>query len=144
MYYAPNGDYGRFLENRLHDAMKIKFDNIYTERQLIRNYGYNASSIDFLIITNDIVICIQTKWKKSRRRENKSVYNFLDSITYLKNYGLYENKIWYGIWASRRDPFLDNKKLMKTVNVECYSCFDSIDDLVSGTVKKCTAICYSN
>ena len=134
-------DEGRILEHLLYNEIRNSYENIYTEKQLIQNFGFQASSIDFLIIKNNIVICIQTKWKKSRRKENKGVHNFLDSITYLKTTDLFKNKLLHGIWASRRDPFLDNKKLMKILNVHCYSCYDSMEGLISGTKNICSNIC---
>jgi hypothetical protein len=129
-----NNYIGHHLENEL--LKKIisigKFDDIYTERDLIKMYGFCASSIDFVLVRNSELIFIQMKWRRTRRRENKGINNFLKSVEYLcEIFG--RDKYSFGIWSSRIEPFEDNKCKLLESKIYSVNCFDNIENLVIKT-----------
>lgn len=130
-----NNDIGQLFEYKMMKrliSMNL-FDEIYTENDLIHQFGFLASSIDFMLIRQDTIIFVQCKYRLSRRRENHGVDNFLKSIDYVTR-NMDKTKCSFGIWASRRQPFEDNIIRLKDHNVSTVVCFDDMDSLVSKTM----------
>jgi hypothetical protein len=126
-------NHGFILEKVFYEEVSKFTSLIYTEKELKRMYGWDATSIDFLIICDNSVIAIQTKYRKSRRRENKYIANFIKSLNFIKNMKLYDDKKWSGIWVSRRIPFEDNIELLKINDIICSSHYESSEGLVNIT-----------
>lgn len=129
-------NFGYFLEDRLFAELKDLelFDEILVEDFLLKRWGWSASGVDQLLIIGDYAIAIQTKWRKTRRREDRFINNFLTSLDFtLKKSG---KKLLFGLWVSRREPFEDNLEKLTAKNVQAISCFDSIDHLVKLTKDK--------
>lgn len=125
---------GQVLENEMFSKLKVlPIKALYTERDLIKEYGFNASSVDFLVEFENFDIFIQTKYLKSRRRESSHIKRFLNSIQVIKSD--MQNKCFYGIWVSRCKPFDDNITYLKSNNVAVISCYESIPELVNQTIK---------
>lgn len=123
---------GPELEGKIYNILEsLNLGHIKHEKDLIAHYGYNASSVDFLIELAEGIIIIQTKWKGSKRREDKDIRNFLRSFDYLRQ--IYENRynkpVLFGLWVSRLEPFDDNRQRLGNINVHAISCFESIDVL---------------
>jgi hypothetical protein len=108
------------------------FDEIYTENDLINQFGFNASSIDFMLICKNKIIFIQCKYRLSRRRENHGINNFLNSIEFVLNI-IGKDKYTFGVWASRRPPFNDNITRLENRKVFTVVFFDNMDTLVDET-----------
>ena len=125
---------GQVLENEMFSKLRLlPVEAIYTERELIKEYGFDASSVDFLVEFEKFGIFIQTKYLKSRRRESCHIKRFLNSIQVIKSD--MKNKCFYGIWVSRCKPFDDNITYLKSNNVAVISCYESIPELVNQTIK---------
>jgi hypothetical protein len=129
-----NNYIGRYLEDQL--LKKIisigEFDEIYTERDLIKGFGFRASSIDFMLTRKNQMIFIQLKWRKTRRRENHGINNFLNSVEYLTNI-LGRDKYSFGVWSSRIEPFEDNKSKLRAMKIYSINSIDNIQSLVEKT-----------
>jgi hypothetical protein len=115
--------------------MSMTLGCIIGEKELITKYGNPASSVDFLIELDNGIITIQTKWKGSKRRENKDIHKFLKSTEYLTQIykERYEKDLVFGLWISRLEPFEDNKSVLVDKKIHSISCFESIDFLVMKT-----------
>lgn len=109
------------------------FDEIYTENDLINQFGFHASSIDFMLVCKSKVIFIQCKYRLSRRRENHGVDNFLKSIDYVTG-RVGKEKYSFGVWASRRPPFDDNIARLQNRKVFPVVRFDDMESLVDETM----------
>lgn len=109
------------------------FDEIFTENDLINQFGFSASSIDFMLVHKNKIIFIQCKYRLSRRRENHGINNFLKSIDHVSNI-IGKDKYSFGIWASRRPPFDDNIVRLNTRQVFTVVCFDDMETLVHETI----------
>jgi hypothetical protein len=110
-----------------------KFEQILYETELKKRYGWNASSVDMLIIYGDTLIFTQCKWRVSRRRESLDIAKFLNSAKHISQFFGTDFKV-YGLWVSRREPFSDNKELLKKENMCSISNFDSMDKLADAVV----------
>lgn len=124
-------NYGYILEDLIIDKVKsdksLCFDNIMLEKSLIKTYGPQSSGIDFLFIHNNRALGVQVKTRRTRRKENLYVDNFLKSLSFM------EQKLGItidGLWATRVAPFDDNKLKMEMKNVLCISCYDSMYELI--------------
>lgn len=124
-------NFGYYLENKLYAHIKSLdlFDDIIVEDQLRKELGWDASGVDHLIIYKDFIIPIQTKWRKTRRKETLFINNFLHSLDYICT-KLQDKRFLFGLWVSRREPFEDNKEHLLGRNILPVSCFNSIDELV--------------
>lgn len=111
------------------------FDDVIHEEFLRKQWGWAASGVDHLVVLGDYVIPIQTKWRKSRRRENLGVDNFLKSVEFTLNKT--GKQMLFGLWVSKIQPFSDNMQRLEKKNIICVSDVNSIDCLVS---KACYAI----
>lgn len=132
MCFSEKLNRGPELEDKIFNVLQsLKLGHIKHEKDLIAHYGYNASSVDFLIELDDGIIIIQTKWKGSKRREDKDIRNFLRSFDYLTQIyeKRYNKQVLFGLWVSRLEPFDDNRRRLRKINVHSISCFDSIDVL---------------
>lgn len=109
------------------------FKTVLHENDIRKKWGWNLSSIDFWLETESYIILVQTKWRKTRRKETKGVNNFLRSLTVAKQ--IANKKITFCLWVARREPFEDLISILETNNVYCISSYDSIDKLVSKTIE---------
>lgn len=108
------------------------FEDILLEKDLIRLHGWECASIDHLLVLQNYIIPVQTKWVKTKRRETHAVMNFLKSVKVIQK--IYQKPVLFGIWCSRMTPFEDNQELMKSMKVICVSCFHDMDNLIQQTV----------
>jgi hypothetical protein len=125
---------GLVLENELLEKLKClpNVIRIYTEKELTKLYGWDASSVDFMIEFNNYTILIQTKYLKTRRKENFHINKFVKSINYLKK--VHNLNLFYGIWVCRIHPFDDNISYLHSNRTDVVSCFESINLLVNKTI----------
>lgn len=135
--FFPNDskNLGYFLEYKLYKSIEDLqiFDEILSEDNLKKQWGWSAAGVDQLLVIGDYVIAIQMKWRCTRRRENNGIENFLNSLDYtLSKCG---KRLLFGLWVSRLEPFDDNKKKLSSRNIYTISYFDSIDGLVFKTTK---------
>lgn len=119
------------------------FDEIHHETELTRMYGWDASSIDYMLVYKNKIIVVQTKWRKTRRREDAGIQKFVRSINYMKDHivDLDEKKQFYGLWVSRREPFEDNIRYLGSHNVSCVSNFNSMASAAKEMVSALNMIC---
>jgi hypothetical protein len=125
---------GKLLENKIQDGLKGLglFDEILHEDDLRRTCGWDASSVDHLLVIGDFMIPIQDKWCNTRRRETKNIARFLQSVYYVSD--KIQKKVLFGAWVSRIEPFEDNKEMLMQHKIITVSCYHSIDDLVTKVV----------
>jgi hypothetical protein len=131
---------GYILENELFEKLKaLPAKKIYTEKQLTELYGWDASSVDFMIEFSNYTLFIQTKFLNTRRRENHHINNFIKSLNHIKK----EHNVssLHGIWVCRIDPFDDNIRYLNMNKTDVVSCFESINDLVDKTMNHIISIC---
>jgi hypothetical protein len=124
---------GRELEGRLLLDLRQEYGaNVYSEQELTKLYGWNASSVDFLIETEDHLIFMQVKYLATRRRESIQINKFISSIKHIRM-SLPEHslkKTMIGVWVCKLYPFGDNVKLLENYNIKVVSSFESIDTLI--------------
>jgi hypothetical protein len=135
MKHKHDTNCGKILEDSLLNNLKIsslKANNIYTEKQLTNIYGWDASSVDFMIEYNNFTIFIQTKFLKSRRKESCHIQKFIKSVNHINNKKI--NTPYIGLWVCRIHPFDDNVDFLKSNNSFVISSFDSINSLVNKTI----------
>ena len=127
---------GRVFEQRFYDRLKTLdgYDSIYEERDLRKMFGWDCVAVDFLVVKGDLAIAIQTKYKKTRRREDKFIGNFINSIDSVLKYA--NKDLLAGFWVSRIKPFDDNIEYMSNRNIHCVSNFDNMDYLIDDATKK--------
>lgn len=109
------------------------FEQVIHERDLVALCGWQSSSIDLLIILGEYMIPIQLKWRRSRRRENHGICNFMKSIQHVQ--GMLGKSVLFGVWSSRMQPFDDNQQMMSANKVICVSHFDDINGLADKTIQ---------
>lgn len=134
---------GYELEDKLHMRLKLIPMSglvLYTEKELTKLYGWMASSVDFLIETQDKMIFIQVKYLSTRRKESVKINKFLSSMRYIREHR--STKPVYGLWVSKLHPFEDNEDLLNKCNVRIVSCFESMDILIDKTLR--TVISVAN
>lgn len=124
---------GLFLEGRMFHAFQSMniFKSIKYEDELIKLFGFQASSIDYMLETCEGLIVVQLKWSGTRRRENHAISNFIKSMEFIKH--KLSKPIIFGVWASRVEPFEDNRELLREKKVFTISHYDDIDVLVQKT-----------
>lgn len=127
-------NFGKHLEEKLYERLLELgyFQTIADEEHLKRLWGWKAASVDYLLEISGMVIMIQCKWRRSRRRENKGINNFLGSVEYIKNKN--DKPLLFGLWISRVDPFEDNIEVLNNKHIICVSEFNSIDWLVDKAI----------
>ena len=131
---------GYILENELFEKLKsLPAKKIYTEKQLTELYGWDASSVDFMIEFPNYTLFIQTKFLNTRRRENHHISNFIKSINHIKKRHNIDSL--HGMWVCRIHPFEDNIKYLTKNKTDVVSCFDSINELVNKTMNHINTIC---
>lgn len=128
-------NYGRLFEKRIWASLKQldNIDKIYDENQIRKAFGWQAVGVDFLICKGDFIIAIQTKYKKTRRREDHGIQNFIKSLDYILEKS--NKKLLVGLWISRIKPFDDNISYMLSKNIECIYNFDCMDTLVDSALQ---------
>ena len=125
-------NFGYIFENIIHDKLKNLecFDEILYEKELKKRWGWEASSVDYLLIYDNNIILIQVKWRKTRRRESVHIHNFIKSINHIMN-ALTNKNMVMGLWISRREPFEDNKEFLSKHNIRCIYDFHSMNKIAS-------------
>lgn len=139
MYDTNRHNFGKVLEDVLFEKLQNigVLQKIEHEDILKRKWGWRAASVDYMLELDNFIILIQCKWRRSRRRENKGISNFLESVQYIKN--IYKGKeVLFGMWISRINPFDDNVQTLWTHNIVCVSEYDSIDWLVEKSIQMLT------
>lgn len=116
------------------------FDEIVYEKELASKFGWDAAGIDYLLTHNDKMILVQVKWRKSRRRENLGIHNFMKAIDHVVDLTK-DKKYAFGLYISRRKPFNDNIEQLSCKKVHCLSDFNSMDGLASLTTKFLEQMC---
>lgn len=129
-------NYGRLLEVKLHSHLAALglFDQILHEDELRKNCGWDASSVDHVLVIGDYMIPIQEKWRNTRRRETKNMTRFIQSVYFVSE--KMHKKVLFGAWVSRIEPFDDNKEMLQRHKIMSISCYTSIDELVAKVVKE--------
>lgn len=129
---------GYELEDKLHSTLKSTYGaNVFREKELTKLYGWMASSVDFLVETQDNLVFIQVKYLSTRRKESVKVQKFISSIQHISQYlpqRLLDKQIT-GLWVCKLLPFNDNQELLHTYNVRVVSCFDCMETLIRNTLK---------
>lgn len=125
---------GYLFEHVIFEKLKSMdlFDEIHYEKELIKRYGWNACSIDYLLVYKDTYIVIQLKWVKTKRRETHAINNFIKSVEYLRTL-FNTKKMICGLWVSRRKPFQDNEFNLNNRNIFCVSEFDNMSKAADQT-----------
>lgn len=108
------------------------FKEIKYENDLKREHGWALISIDFLLVADNGLVPVQIKYRRSRRRENHGIENFISSLEHLSK--CYKDPVLFGMWVSRLKPFEDNQERLQKHKVFCIDCYDSIDGLVKAAV----------
>jgi len=125
---------GYEVENHFYDSIKkCSLFEIKSEIQLKKQYGWAFTGIDYLLITNDGIIPIQIKYRKTRRKEDHFINNFLKSVDELRT--IYDKPILFGLWISRILPFLDNQSLLQSRKVDCVSYFYDSKVLIEKSIE---------
>jgi hypothetical protein len=125
-------NFGYIFESILFERLKSLnlFDEIYYETDLRKKWGFDAASVDYLLVYKNNVIMLQVKWRKTRRKENAHIQNFIKSINHISRF-IDDKTMLFGLWVSRRQPFDDNKYYMKNHNIYCISDFNSMTKLAN-------------
>jgi hypothetical protein len=126
------------LEDRLHTELRRVYgESLLTEKDLTRQHGWHASSVDFLIETDEHLIFIQVKYLNTRRKESVQINKFLKSIEHIRGQldGHTKTKECKGMWVARLHPFQDNENLLRSCNIQVISCLDSMEALISKTMQ---------
>lgn len=134
MHDTNRHNFGKLLEDVLFDKLKKLgiIQRISHEDILKRQWGWRAASVDYMLELNNFMILVQCKWRRSRRRENKGINNFLESIKFIQD--RHEKPLLFGMWVSRINPFDDNVEVLNSHNIYCVSDYDSIDWLAEKSV----------
>lgn len=135
---------GYLFEQVLLDRIKSMgiFEEIHYETDLRKRWGWHMSSIDYLMVyQNKIIVVIQAKWRRTRRRENAAVQNFIRSIEYVKR--CYQSYKLIGLWVSRMVPFEDNQCNLQSYNVYCVSNDNDMANLANSMQQKLNAMLTS-
>ena len=134
---------GRLFEKRIYEELLSLrsngyLDYVYDENDLRKKYGWESVGVDFLLVRGDSCIAIQTKYCKTRRREDDAIRKFIESLDHvLKNVKLH---LICGFWISRMKPFDDNMTYMENRNIRCIYEFDSMDTLIHNSIHEIRAI----
>jgi hypothetical protein len=93
------------LEKDLHQKLQSneKYE-CYTETEIKRKYGKHFQGIDNLVIIDDIQICIQCKWEKSKPNYKHVCYFAEQTLLIHNKCRVKRNVKTYGIFASKK-PF---------------------------------------
>lgn len=130
---------GRLMELKLYESIERSLSHIRIlhESQLRQLYGWDSSGIDFLIEYENGIVPIQCKYRKTRRREDYGIRNFLKSIVFIQEH--HPKPILFGLWVSRITPFDDNRAILCNNNIYSVSNFSSMEvlaDCVINTITK--------
>ena len=125
-------NFGYIFESILYERLKSLnlFDEIYYETDLRKKWGFDAASVDYLLVYKNNVIMLQVKWRKTRRKENAHIQNFIKSINHISHF-INDKTMLFGLWISRRQPFDDNLYYMSNHNIYCISDFNSMTKLAN-------------
>ena len=127
---------GRIFEKKIYNELtKLKgIDRIYDENDLRKRYGWDSIGVDFLLVRKNYCIAIQTKYCKTRRREDDAIRKFINSLDYV----IYHTnlKCICGFWISRMKPFDDNLSYMNSKNIQCIHEFHDMETLIHNSIKE--------
>lgn len=129
---------GRVLERRFSERLNACLGEargvvrVYEEPELMERYGWNASSVDYLIELEHGIVVVQVKYRRTRRRENQAIRNFLNSAEHIK--ARMGKPVVFGLWVSRLEPFADNVQCLSGHRVVTVSYFENMDILVERAV----------
>lgn len=131
---------GRIFESLVYSRLKCLpgIDTVYTEDELRKLFGWQSVGIDFLLVKGTIVVAIQTKYRKTRRREDHGVNNFIKSLKYIL--GVTDLTLRTGFWISRLKPFEDNISYLSTFNIQCIYHFDCMDTLINKSIQEVCSV----
>lgn len=126
---------GRVIERLFLKELSRVFKGfrVLYETELMKLYGWSASSVDYLIVVPDGLIAVQIKYIKTRRRETHAINNFLASAKHISQQ--MNQPILFGLWVSRLEPFPDNIEYMCDERVYAISCFESMELLVQRAIQ---------
>lgn len=132
---------GRIFEYLIADNIQqlasLKHDiieDVLYEDDLRKKYGWKSVGIDFLLVLRNqsensrTLVAIQAKYRKTRRREDHAVSQFMQSLDFVANTTMIPIKC--GLWVSRVKPFEDNIEKMQQKNIMCIYHFDCMTELV--------------
>lgn len=121
---------GRIFERCFYNSLRNIYgiDYIYDELQLRKTYGWPSVGVDYLIIKGDNVIAIQVKYRRTRRREDHGIMNYMKSLEYVLR--VTNKKLVKGFWISRMKPFDDNIAFLNSKNVHCIHHYDDMNVLI--------------
>lgn len=135
---------GRIFEKKIyHKLTQLDgIDVIYDENDLRKKYGWDSVGIDFLIIKNGKCVAIQTKYRKTRRREDDAIRKFVNSLDYI----LENTNLIYacGFWISRIQPFEDNEIYMDSRNIKCIHEFHCMERLIDDSIRRIKDVILSS
>jgi hypothetical protein len=122
---------GYKFEQVMYDHLKQLgiFDEIIYESDLRKRWGWRYASIDYLLVYKNKLIALQMKWRKSRRRENIGVTNFIQAVNQI-NSAIQDKEVLFGLYVSRREPFVDNQSTLNSNNIHCIWEYNSMIQLV--------------
>lgn len=125
-----NQNNGYLMEHLIYEQIKELnlFDEIIYEKDLVKRFGREAVGIDYLLIYQNKMIILQIKWRRTRRRENNAIKNFLNSVNHIIN-KINDKQYIMGLYISRMEPFSDNKDHLKNNKVHCIYDFNSMTTL---------------
>ena len=124
---------GYLAEQLFFQQISGHVQNIKQECDLKRCFGWDMTSIDFLLETDSGIIPVQIKYRGTRRRENNAIKNFLNSVNKLSV--LYNKPVLFGMWLSRLKPFDDNELLLKDHNIQCVDYYHDLTALIDKGVQ---------
>lgn len=125
-----NQDLGRFFENEVDKNLKkyLRYTTILREKDVKANYGINNSSIDHLIISDNNIICIQSKWENSKASISK-INHFLMGINNIHKKN--NNKIFGGIYLSKLAVSEPSKEALLDNNIYTINIYDNdMDNII--------------
>lgn len=103
---------GILFENDVHKNLKFTNSTILSEREIRNKYGSNISGIDHLILTDDLTICIQDKYMKSK----PSVSQINHFILCVSEVSTFEKRRCIGIYLSNLPPTREASMSFKSMN----------------------------
>lgn len=130
-----------FEQNMMLKLQSISgYDHLYEENELRKIFGWPSVGVDFLLVKGNNVIAIQTKYRKTRRREDHGIGKFVKSIDFVLQ--MSNKNLIAGLWVSRIRPFDDNIEFLSKRKISCLNNFDNMDTLIEDTIKYIEHLLY--
>lgn len=129
------GNQGRLFEAQIYGRLQrlSGVEVIYDEEELRRMFGWQSVGVDFLVVFSQGVVAIQAKYRKTRRREDHGIKNFVKSLEHVLQ--LSGKRLCLGLWVSRMRPFDDNVLYLSRHNILCIHHFDCMSTLVERAIE---------